>query len=140
MTAVVVDASVWVSRLLPADVHHTASRAWLERQVLTGVPLVSPVIVLSEISGAIARRIRKPRIARNALANILRIPTLRLIDIQQSLAQSAAELAADYYLRGADAVYVALALALHLPLVTLDLEQRERVSAVVTTFAPTVSE
>jgi predicted nucleic acid-binding protein len=78
--------------------------------------------------------------ARNALASIVRIPTLRLIDIQQPLAQSAAELAADYYLRGADAVYVALALALQLPLVTLDVEQRERVSVVITTFAPTVSD
>ena len=34
MTAVVVDASVWVSRLIPADTHHVVSRVWLEQRAL----------------------------------------------------------------------------------------------------------
>jgi predicted nucleic acid-binding protein len=29
-TMVVVDASVWVSRLVPQDAHHEASKRWLE--------------------------------------------------------------------------------------------------------------
>ena len=140
MSAVVVDASVWVSRLIPADAHHAVSSAWLQQRALIGQPLVSPVIVLSEITGAIARRIGKPEIAHNALAGILRLPALRLVDINRQLAQSAAELAADYRLRGADAIYVALARELSLPLVSLDIEQRERVSSVVTTLAPTLSD
>jgi predicted nucleic acid-binding protein len=140
MTAVVVDASVWVSRLIPADAHHAVSCRWLEQRALAGEPLVSPVLVLSEIAGAIARRVGKPEIARHALAGILRIPTLRLVDINKQLAQSAAYLAADYKLRGADAIYVALAKELNLPLVSLDVEQRERVNTIVATLAPAVND
>lgn len=140
MTAVVVDASVWVSRLIPADTHHAVSRVWLEQRALVGEPLVSPVLVLSEITGAIARRVGKPEIARQALAGILRIPTLRLVEINRQLAQSTAQIAADHKLRGADAIYVALVQELHLLLVTLGIEQRERVSTIVATFAFTLND
>jgi hypothetical protein len=47
-------------------------------------------------------------------------------------AQEAAELAADYALRGADAVYVAVARRHNYTLVSLDREQRERAAAIVT--------
>ncbi len=30
---IVVDASVWVSRLVPQDVHHELTRQWLERYI-----------------------------------------------------------------------------------------------------------
>ena len=90
--------------------------------------------------GQLPVEVGKPEIARNALDAILRIPTLRLVDINRQLAQSAAHLAADYKLRGADAIYVALAQELHLPLVSLDIEQRERVSAIVVAFAPSLND
>jgi len=48
----------------------------------------------------------------------------------------AAQLAADHALRGADAVYVAAALRLGLPLVTLDGEQLQRAEAVISTLSP----
>ena len=32
----VVDASVWVSRLVPQDVHHEASRGWLAHHLARG--------------------------------------------------------------------------------------------------------
>ncbi len=68
------------------DIRHAVSRVWLEQRALAGEPLVSPVLVLSKITGAIARRIGKPEIAHQALAAILRIPTLRLVEINRQLA------------------------------------------------------
>ena len=136
MSAGVVDASVWVSRLVSSDTHHTVTRAWMERHVAAGDPLIAPVLALPEIAGAVARRTGDATLAHQAVSAVLRIPTLRLIDVDARLAQSAARLAADHALRGADAVYVALALELGVSLVTLDREQRDRTSALLTTLEP----
>ena len=48
----------------------------------------------------------------------------------------AAEVAADLRLRGADAVYVAAARLLRVPLVTWDREQQQRAGAVVVVQMP----
>lgn len=62
--------------------------------------------------------------------------TIRLIPLDDTLAQEAAELAADRALRGADAVYVAVARRHGCALVSLDREQRERAAAVVRALTP----
>lgn len=73
-----------------------------------------------------------PPLARDRAARqILRLPSLRLAILDAELAERAAGLAADRALRGADAVYVAVAARLGLPLVTLDPEQRRRADGVV---------
>jgi predicted nucleic acid-binding protein len=136
MSAVVIDASVWVSRLVPVDVHHHASRQWLEAHAAAGDQFVCPTLVLAEIAGAVARRTRDARTANEAVAAIERIPTLRLLSLDPRLAQTAARLAADHALRGADAIYVAVASELSLPLVTFDDEQLTRARSIITTIMP----
>lgn len=136
MSAAVVDASVWVSRLAPADVHHAASRAWLETHAASGRQFVAPTLALSEIAGAVSRRTGNPKSAHDAVAVITRLPTLRLVSVDSNLAQTAARLAADHALRGADSVYVALALELGLPLITLDHEQLARTGGLISASKP----
>ncbi len=136
MSAVVIDASVWVSRLVPSDVHHSISRVWLESRAAAGDQFVAPTLALSEIAGAIARRTGRPRSAHDAVAVIARIPALRLVPVDRRLAQLAARLAADHSLRGVDAIYVALASVLSLPLVTLDQEQLTRAASIITAQQP----
>ena len=48
------------------------------------------------------------------------------MEMDHSLLLEAAQLAAELGLRGADSTYVAVATRLDLPLVTLDVDQRER--------------
>jgi predicted nucleic acid-binding protein len=67
---------------------------------------------------------------------LLAVPGLRLVPIEAGLADSAASAAADYLLRGADAIYAAVAQALNLPLVTLDEELRRRTAGFVQVGAP----
>ena len=122
----VVDASVWVSLFVPQDVHHGASRRWLHQYTTDGGVLVEPALLLVEVAGAIARRTGQPALGRRALAQILAFPTVRLLSLDQQLGQAATQMAADYRLRGADAVYVALADQLAIPLVTWDVEQITR--------------
>jgi predicted nucleic acid-binding protein len=132
----VVDASVVVSRLVPHDVHHAASRAWLTRHVSDGGLVVVPALLLPEIAGAVARRTRVPRLARRAVEAILRLHALRLVPMDTVLARTAADLAGRLRLRGADAVYIATAVTLQLTLITWDVEQRQRAARVIHIVAP----
>jgi predicted nucleic acid-binding protein len=132
----VVDASVWVSRLLSRDSHHPESVRWFAGQDEAGTLLVGPSLVLAEVTGAIARRTGDVERARRSVALLTRLPTLRLAPVDESLAREAAELAARLRLRGADAGYVAVARKLDLPLVTWDAEQRERGGAAIVVRTP----
>ena len=98
---VVVDASVWVARLVAGDIFHDTSRRWLEAKRTGGERFLAPSLLLAEVAGAIARRTGE------------------------------ADLAATLGLRGADAFYVAVAAHLSVPLATLDTDQQGRAANVV---------
>lgn len=132
----VVDASVWVSLLVPQDAHHRVCRGWINRELTAGTSLVIPAHGLAEVAGTVARRTGYAADGRHARATLLAVPGLRLVPIEAGLADSAASAAADYLLRGADAIYAAVAQALNLPLVTLDEELRRRTAGFVQVGAP----
>jgi len=132
----VVDASVWVSRLVSADVHHPLSQTWLETFVGNGGQCVAPVLLLAEVAGSISGRTREGRLGQAAMQMLLRMPALRIVHVERRLGMSAAQLAADLGLRGADAVYVALAQQLAVPLITWDQEQLDRTGSVISARWP----
>lgn len=132
----VVDASVWVSRLVPQDVHHAASRRWLDEQAAGGDLVISPTLLLAEVAGALSRRTGQSDLAHQAVQLLLRLTELRLVPLDDRLGRSAAQLAAEIGLRGADAVYVATAHHLNVPLVTLDREQQVRAGRLVEVRSP----
>jgi predicted nucleic acid-binding protein len=134
--AVVVDASVWVSRLVIDDVFHTASRRWLTQHAKDGGQWVAPALMPAEVVGAISRRTGKPELATRALNHLLKLPGLRLVALDRRLGRAAAQLAASAGLRGADAVYAALAQHLSIPLVTWDEEIGQRVGGLLTVIKP----
>jgi predicted nucleic acid-binding protein len=133
---VVVDASVWVSRFVTHDAHHLSAARWLAAAALAGGLLVAPALVLPEVAGPIGRMTGRPGLARRAVRQLLRIHGVRIVAVDHELAAAAARLAGDRRLRGADAVYVALARRLGLPLLTLDGEQMERGAAVIDVRRP----
>ena len=136
MTAVV-DASVWVSSLIPADVFHAVSRGWLRQQVAEREQLVVPALMLAEVAGAISRRTHRPADGRSAIDVLLRLGALRIVAIDGRLGKAAATLAAMAGLRGADAIYAALAQHLSLPLVTWDDELQQRTNTMIAVQRPT---
>jgi predicted nucleic acid-binding protein len=75
---------------------------------------------------------------RRAVADIIGDPAFRIVPIDQALAEAAARHAADLFLRGADAVYVALAERLGVPLITWDNEQLARAAAVIDARVPII--
>jgi predicted nucleic acid-binding protein len=136
----VVDASVVVSRLVAHDMNHEASRRWLTRHVAGGGLVIAPTLLLPEVAGAVSRRTGEPRLARRAVGALLRVPGLRRITVDDVLARTAAALAGRLRVRGADAVYIAVAANLGLSLVTWDVEQRDRGAGVVEVLTPDAEE
>jgi len=132
----VVDASVWVGRLVPQDVHYEASRRWLAGYVARGGRLLSPILLLSEVAGAVSRRTGDAELDERAVEHVLRVPNLGLVPTDPKLGRMAAQLAADLGLKGADAIYVALAHHLQAPLVTWSRQQQERASTLIVVYTP----
>jgi predicted nucleic acid-binding protein len=136
MTMVVVDTSVWVSRLVPQDAHHEASKRWLDEFSAQKGQIVAPVLLLLEVAGAISRRTGEPSLAHQAVKQLQRPGRLRLVPIDRRLGLIAAQLAGDLGLRGADAAYVAVAHHLGIPLLTWDEDQTEKAGKAIQVLFP----
>jgi predicted nucleic acid-binding protein len=129
---VVLDASVWVARLVSQDEFHEQVKTWMEEKRADGLQFISPTLLLAEVGGAIARRTGDPVLGKKALTQLENLPGLRLVEMDHDLVHAAALLAAKLGLRGTDSLYVATAQQLGLPLVTFDVDQRERVQGQIT--------
>jgi len=125
----VVDASLWVARLVLQDAFHQPVKNWLEAQRQRGALFLAPSLLLPEVAGAISRRTGEPELAARAAAALENLPGLRLVNMDQDLVNEAARLAAELGRRGADSLYAAVAARLDLPLVSLDEDQRARAAA-----------
>ncbi|HSH80031.1 MAG TPA: type II toxin-antitoxin system VapC family toxin [Herpetosiphonaceae bacterium] len=132
----VADASVLVAHLHHQDRFHQQSTAWIAQHLLNGGEIVGPRLVLAEVAGAIARRTGDPALGHAAVQQLLVIPRVRLVPVTDELADYAATLAAELRLKGADAVYLAVAAEFGMPLVTWDQEQRTRGAQLVITSTP----
>jgi prevent-host-death family protein len=75
-------------------------------------------------------------LARDFANALSRLPNLVLVNLDTTLAQQAADAAAQYRLRGSDAVYAVVALRFGSALITLDREQHDRLAKVVTSHYP----
>lgn len=132
----VIDASVWVAAFLTRDAHHHDAAFFLRSLVEEGIAVTAPLLVLSEVAGAIARQTDDPELARKITAFLHTQPWIQFAPLTNDLATEAATSAAQQRLRGADAVYVALAAQRTLTLVTLDREMLERTKGEVVTATP----
>ena len=122
---IVVDASIWVARLVSEDVFYEPVKEWMYTRLEEDDQFLSPSLLLAEIGGAISRRTTSS-LGLKAIEQVQRLPGLQLIEMEHALIRDAAQLAAELGLRGADSTYVAVAARLDLPLITLDVDQKQR--------------
>ena len=132
----IVDASVWVARFLAADRHHGVAMACITALLERESRLVIPVLAWPEVAGTIARRTGVAENGHDAVGIIRGLRWIESIPLDQSLAHEATQIAGSRRLRGADAVYVALAVMRRVPLITLDAEMLERARGVADVFTP----
>ena len=130
------DASVWLREATPSDPEYATCHALLEVLHTRALPLYEPWLILAEVGGPVARLLRDPMRGR-VYADIVRsFPNTTFIDLDEGLAREAAELAADYFLRGADAIYGAVARRYRCTLVSLDNEHHQRLKVILPVLTP----
>jgi predicted nucleic acid-binding protein len=124
-----IDASVFVSACQRREPGHVASCALLDVLADADVPLIEPAILPVEVAAALCRAGRDAAFAREFAETILSLPRLTLLAVDERLARRSVALATQCRLRGADALYVAVAAQYGARLVTLDAEQLDRAPA-----------
>ena len=122
----VIDASVYISLANEADRYHERCIAWFESSLHMAEPLSAPDLLLAEVAAAIRRLTGSSKLARQAVSGIQDTERIELFPLTSKRSEAAAEVAAMTGVRGADAVYLALARELDEPLITLDRQQLER--------------
>lgn len=132
----VIDASVCVSLANEADRHHDRSLAWFESSLRLDEPLAAPGLLLVEVAASIRRLTGSAKLARRVVSEIRETDGLQLYPLTNARSETAADLAAITGVRGADAVYLALARELEVPLITLDRQQLERGRTLISVKKP----
>jgi predicted nucleic acid-binding protein len=131
-----IDASVHISALNPAEADSATSQAFLALVWQHRLPLFCPTLLLVEVAAVVARTLDDTDRAM-ALAEALRgLPNQTLVPLDEALAGRAVALAATVRLRGADAVYAAVAQRYGATLITLDHQQLDRLPPLVSTALP----
>jgi predicted nucleic acid-binding protein len=133
----VIDASVHVADARPQEPNHAEARALLAHLAAKRRMVYLPEIVLAEIAAGISRGTGQRALAQRLVAALRRVPHFQYVPVDDVLGDLAASLAAEYQIRGCDAVYVALAWQQGVPLITLERQQRERVPPDVVARTPT---
>ena len=132
----VIDASVYVALINVHEHEHEACWSWFQGEQAQQRTVSAPVVLLAEVAAALSRGVGERSLAHRVVRNLLDAKLVELVPVTSALAERAAAIAADYRIRGGDALYVALAESQGTDLVTLDHQQSQRGSAVVTTRRP----
>jgi len=132
----VIDASVFLNAFNPAEERSKISMELMTRLRSEGIPMIAPTLLLPEVAASISRGQDDPELARSFADALSRISHLTLAPLDHLLARQSLDMAALYRLRGSDAVYVAVAQRYASPLITLDREQHDRASTILTTYYP----
>ena len=131
-----IDASVVARDFDPGDPDYAACHELIAQLDHQAIAVIVPRLLLAEIAGLARRLTRDPIRARLVVDAWRTFPHVQIVALDDALIDTAAEIAADYALRGADATYVAVARRHNCALVSLDREQRERAAAIVAVRTP----
>jgi predicted nucleic acid-binding protein len=131
-----IDASVWVNGFDQREPGHENSRQLLDLLSTQSTSIVVPNLVLVEVAAAVSRTRQRPDQAYAFAIALNNLPNVTVVPLDDIIVHQALTLAARYGLRGADAVYAAVAVQAGCALITLDNEQLTRLVGVVETHTP----
>ena len=104
-----VDASVFVNAFNPHEDGHAESLAFLAAVQEGADPVIVPTLLVPELAAAAARASDDSAGALDYAHATIALPHVTLVSLTPAMSRQAGELAAMHRLRGADAVYVAVA-------------------------------
>lgn len=129
-----IDASVFVSAARPSEALYPLSYRFLQKA--KGAEIFCPTLILSECVAAIARPTGDSILSRRLVSLIRHFPGMTLVALDKGIAAHAAEIAIENRLRGADAVYVAVAEDFDSALISWDEEMLKRSAETVLAMSP----
>ena len=131
-----IDANVFVSAASMTDMLHADSELFLRRVRQSGMRVRCPTLVSPEIASAIIRPTGDAAAAQVTLASVETFPKISFVILTGPRTQAAMQIALTCRLRGADAVYVAVAQEYGTTLITWDQEMLTRGAAAVPVMTP----
>ncbi len=131
-----IDGSVLINSEIEREKFHEYSKQLMEKIREIGITILVPEIVLPEISSAIARGSNDSEKALEFVKELKQIPNIVFVPIDRELADEAARFAAEYRLRGCDAIYVAVASMFSAKLISLDEQQLVRAKDCIDASTP----
>lgn len=130
------DASVFLSDLDTNSAHHSSCNTLMGYLHTTITPIVVPSLILAELASVLSQELHDPRQARLVVSLLRSMQHIRLVGLNDGLAQDAVDIASSYELSACSAIYVAVARQFDATLVTLDQHVYERVAAIVPVMTP----
>lgn len=131
-----IDSSVWVNGFDRREPGYATSRQLLDLVAKRAVPIIVPTLLLVEVAAAISRTRNNPEHAHAFAIAIGNLPNVTLVPLDDLLARHALAVAAHHGLRGADAVYAAVAVQSGTTLISLDSEHLTRLQGIIFTRTP----
>jgi predicted nucleic acid-binding protein len=132
-----IDANVFVSASSPVDALNIDSDAFLLCIRQSGLQVYCPTRLLPEVASGIMRPTANINVALITIASVKTFPNINFVSLTERSADDAVRIALLCRLRGADAIYAAVAQSYGTTLVTWDQELLTRGPEVVPTMTPT---
>jgi len=126
MSAVTVDASVWIASQDATDACSRQSRAFLMKAVTDGADIHVPAYARVEVACVLARKFRRAAKGQRLAGQVLAAANTQVTTVNEALLASALAVGTTMFLRGADALYAATAELTGSTLVSWDKEHIQR--------------
>jgi len=128
-TLFTLDASIFVAHCRRSEQGHASCVELLGAIRSRAIPLIEPALMPIEVAAALTRFTGDTALATEYARKLMDLPRLIVVSLDLPFCLDSMSLAARFQVRGADAVYVAVALMYGARLVTLDREQLRKAPA-----------
>lgn len=131
-----IDASVLVNAANLHEAGHAVSLQVLTLLQNQALPVIQPFLALIEVAAVLNRTRNAPLFAQSVATTLHALPHFVYVSLDEHLTHQAISLAITHHLRGADAVYAAVAVYYSTTLISLDHEHLTRLALIVPTQTP----
>jgi predicted nucleic acid-binding protein len=131
-----IDASVHINALIPVEEGSEISQIFIERIFSQPLSVFSPNLLYVEFAASMARYYNDADRSLSLAEKLLILPGQVWVPLDFLLAEEASRIGAKQRVRGADAVYAAVAQLYKTTLITLDRQQLVRLGNVIPVKTP----
>ena len=131
------DASVLISAAKGNEPYSKQSKNFLDSVRNEGYKMLVPEILIPEVASGLVRATADAEFSFEFIRAIRSLPNFAFVPVDGRLADRAVTIILETKLRGADAIYVAVAFEYGIPLITLDEDQLAKGGKLVQVRRPT---